>query len=288
MKRALALVVLALAAAPVAVAQHAEHAPVSGEIPVSIGFDAVKPDHVDAVIGDTVTWSNDSVRTHTVTADDGSFDSGRVFSGEKFSHHFDTAGTFAYHCVLHPFIRGSVGVGPIVLATPQQPAASARVYPLAGRSALPPGTALTIEADHGSGFVQVGVATVAPDGSFVARIVPKGTATYRAVAGTAVSPTVQLLVLDRRISLDARRGRGHLLLSTKVTPGTARAPVVLQLFLPEHFGWWPVERARLDARSTARFALRLHRRVNARVVLTLPDGATLLAVSRTLRVGPRR
>jgi hypothetical protein len=63
---------------------------------------------------------------------------------------------------------------------------------------------------------------------------------------------------------------------------------VLQLFLHEHFGWWPVQRTTLDRASTARFALRLRRRVAARVVLTLPDGATPLATSATRRLGPTR
>ena len=46
-------------------------------------------------------------------------------------------------------------------------------------------------------------------------------------------------------------------------------------------------RAKLDHHSRARFALRLGHRYPARVVLTLRDGATQLALSRTLRVGPR-
>ena len=45
-------------------------------------------------------------------------------------------------------------------------------------------------------------------------------------------------------------------------------------------------RATLDRDSVARFSLRLAHRYPARVVLTLRDGATALAVSRTLHVGP--
>lgn len=74
----------------------------------------------------------------------------------------------------------------------------------------------------------------------------------------------------------------------EVRPATRGGLVVLQLYLPERFGWWPVQRAKLDARSTARFQLRTRRRVLVRVVLTLPDGATVLTRSRTLRIGPRR
>jgi plastocyanin len=39
--------------------------------------------------------------THTVTADDGSFDSGNLSPDKTFSHTFDQAGTFKYHCSLH-------------------------------------------------------------------------------------------------------------------------------------------------------------------------------------------
>jgi hypothetical protein len=48
-----------------------------------------------------------------------------------------------------------------------------------------------------------------------------------------------------------------------------------------------VARAKLDRASRARFSLRLRHRYPARVVLTLADGATVLATSRTLHVGPR-
>jgi hypothetical protein len=126
----------------------------------------------------------------------------------------------------------------------------------------------------------------AADGTFAASVVPTASATYRAVGGGEASPPVSLLVLDRRISLQVRRGRSGVLLRTNVAPASAGGHVVLQLFLHDHFGWWPVQRTRLDRASAARFALRTRRRVAARVLLTLPDGATPLAVSRTVRVGP--
>ena len=63
------------------------------------------------------------------------------------------------------------------------------------------------------------------------------------------------------------------------------ATLVLQLRLREHFGWWPVARARAGRDGRARFRVPVGRRVAARVVLTLADGATRLATSRTLHVG---
>ena len=49
--------------------------------------------------------------THTVTAVNGEFRSGKVAEGDVFSHRFGAAGTFAYHCAIHPGMRGTVRVG---------------------------------------------------------------------------------------------------------------------------------------------------------------------------------
>jgi plastocyanin len=277
----------AVLAAP-ASSQHAGEHEGGAEIPASIGFDAVAPQHLDVLAGDTVTWTNHSVRTHTVTADDGSFDSGRLVPDATYTRTFATPGDTPYHCILHPFIRGDVRASRLLLAAPSQPAASTRPFPLSGRAALPAGSAVTIEADRGAGFAPVATTSVGADGAFTAPVVPGSTATYRAIAGAEASPPVTLVVLDRRISMRTQRGRRQLVVRARVTPASPGATVVLQLFLHEHFGWWPVQRAKLDRASNARFALRLRRRVAARVVLTLPDGATPLAVSRTARMGPTR
>ena len=55
-----------------------------------------------------MTWTNNGPSVHTVTADDGSFDSGNISVGKTFSHTFQTAGTFAYHCTIHPFMKATV------------------------------------------------------------------------------------------------------------------------------------------------------------------------------------
>jgi plastocyanin len=291
MRRALvAAAVLTLGLAGGAVPASSQHPQEGGgaRVPASIGFAAVTPQRLDVVMGDTVTWTNDSVRTHTVTADNGSFDSGRLVPSATFRRMFDALGETPYHCILHPFIRGVVGVYTLLLAAPEQAAAPNRSFPLSGHAALPGGTTVAIQADRGAGFADVATTTVAEDGTFVARVVPAATATYRAVAGPAVSPPVGLTVLDRRISLQAHRGRHGIVIRTRVTPPSPGGHVVLQLFLHDHFGWWPVQGGRLDRSSTAHFALRLGRRVAARVLLTLPDGATQLAVSRTVRLGPAR
>ena len=69
------------------------------------------PATVRVAPGSWVTWSNVGGDTHTVTAADGSFDSGPLDPGEGFSWYFDQPGRFAYVCSLHPWMKGTVVVG---------------------------------------------------------------------------------------------------------------------------------------------------------------------------------
>jgi plastocyanin len=283
--------ILAALAGPAASPAQEEHmhggaaADVAAIVPIQ--FAAFGFPHVDVLAGETVRWTNNSVRVHTVNADDGTWASARLVTDDSFSHRFDTVGAATYHCTLHPFMLGEVDVHNVLLARPTEPGAPGRPYVFHGRSALAPGTAVSIEADSGSGFQPAGNATVETDGTFTTDVVPTTSAAYRAVAGEESSPAVQLLVLDRKLAVSAT-GRGRsAVVSARVAPALHGAPVVLELRLPQHFGWWPVARAKLDHASMARFSLRLRHRYPARVVLTLRDGATALAVSRTLHVGPR-
>jgi len=271
---------VACAAAPVASAQHVR---ASGPI-VDVGFDTFGPPAIDVLAGDTVTWMNDSSRKHTVTANDGAFDSGQIPVGDMYAQRFVGAGAFAYHCTLHPFMTGEVDVHDLLLDQPSAPAGPGRAYPVRGRAALPAGTDVTVEADSGAGFAPVGTATVADDGSFVTSVVPATTATLRAVAGTMASPAVQLVVVDHTVTISVRRLKGQRVrVDATVIPAAPGSTVVLQLRLRERFGWWPQRALQLDARSHARFVL--HRRSSpaARVVLTLPDRSTVLATSAVKR-----
>lgn len=60
------------------------------------------PQEIVVDAGTTVTWTNEDPVDHTVTADDGSFDSGNLGEGDSFSHTFDEPGTYEYKCTLHP------------------------------------------------------------------------------------------------------------------------------------------------------------------------------------------
>jgi plastocyanin len=68
------------------------------------------PDNTPLAKGDTVVWTNKMRMPHTVTADNGEFDSGRVAPNKSFSHTFAAAGQFSYHCEIHPDMTGTVSV----------------------------------------------------------------------------------------------------------------------------------------------------------------------------------
>ncbi len=59
-------------------------------------------------VGTVVTWLNQDDQMHTVTAADGSFDSGFLAQGETFAVTFDTPGEFEYACTPHPWMRAKV------------------------------------------------------------------------------------------------------------------------------------------------------------------------------------
>ncbi|MBI4571095.1 MAG: hypothetical protein HY723_04035 [Chloroflexi bacterium] len=60
--------------------------------------------------GTTVTWTFGGAVSHTTTSDDALWDSGGISSG-AFSFTFDTAGTYTYHCTIHPAqMRGRIVV----------------------------------------------------------------------------------------------------------------------------------------------------------------------------------
>jgi len=72
---------------------------------------AYQPNLVTVKVGDSVTWTwEDQGNQHSVSADDGSFESCLQSSGYTFTTTFAKAGTYAYHCSIHPNMKGSVTV----------------------------------------------------------------------------------------------------------------------------------------------------------------------------------
>ena len=84
--------------------------PVGAGCRVEIADFAFEPAVIEVAVGTTVTWSNRDSSPHTVTGDDGGFDSGRLDPEQNFEHTFDRAGSYAYHCDFHPMMQGTVVV----------------------------------------------------------------------------------------------------------------------------------------------------------------------------------
>jgi plastocyanin len=87
-------------------------APAGTEVKVQIANFAFSPSTLEVKVGTTVTWTNADSAPHTVTSDDGSFASNDLNQGASFSFTFTTAGTYAYHCGVHPGMKATVTVTP--------------------------------------------------------------------------------------------------------------------------------------------------------------------------------
>jgi plastocyanin len=62
-------------------------------------------------VGTTVVWKNMSSVPHTITSDDGqTFDSGNIAPGGTFTFKFTVAGSYPYHCNIHPYMRATVNL----------------------------------------------------------------------------------------------------------------------------------------------------------------------------------
>ena len=85
----------------------------SGEAKVSIANFAFDPVTLTIKTGTTVTWTNNDTVAHNVQSDDGSWGSTSLAKGATFTHTFTQAGTFPYHCGVHPKMKATIiVVGP--------------------------------------------------------------------------------------------------------------------------------------------------------------------------------
>ena len=109
----------------------------ASEVSVEIKDFAFNPATLTIAAGTTVTWTNNDTTAHTVTAADGSFDSGNLAPGDSFSFTFEDAGTFDYVCSYHPNMQGSVEV-------------EAGAAPSAASPAPPDGTPAPADDDGGA------------------------------------------------------------------------------------------------------------------------------------------
>ena len=85
--------------------------PAPSSVTVSIKNFAFNPPTLTVKVGTKVTWINNDSVPHTVTSDSGSeLASSTLSTGATYSHTFNTAGSFPYHCSIHTTMHGTVTV----------------------------------------------------------------------------------------------------------------------------------------------------------------------------------
>lgn len=85
---------------------------VSQEVTIEVLDSAYDPGEITIEPGTTVVWAQTGSLPHTVTADNGTFDSGDMASGDTFTFTFNEEGTYPYYCEYHggPGGQGMSGV----------------------------------------------------------------------------------------------------------------------------------------------------------------------------------
>ena len=266
------LAALALAAVP-AVAPAADPAPAPQAMPGMPGPSAPGPASVPArrvveirgrwftpaetvaLVGETVTWTNDDAAMHTVTAVAGSFASDALETGHSFSFTPTVAGAYPYYCSFH---RGMIGTLRVFALGLRAPAGPVRVGGSAALRGLVPAGTETVELErrrpHG-GYDLLRRIVPAGDGSFTARVTVRGGEAFRVRAGTQTSPDVRVRV-SPRVTIRATRAVGAVVLRVAARPARPGAAVVLERYVRERFSWLPYARLRSGPTGTAAVRLR--------------------------------
>ena len=82
----------------------------AGTADVGIHGNTFDPATLTIQAGQTVRFSNHDGFAHTATSDTGAFDTGNIAGGASGEERFDDAGTFPYHCKIHPSMKGTIVV----------------------------------------------------------------------------------------------------------------------------------------------------------------------------------
>ena len=147
---------------PVATPNPSPTAPSAGTASVDIVDLAFEPAALEVPSGTSVRWTNTGAAPHTATAADGTFDSATLETGATFEHTFESPGTYAYLCNVHPNMTGSIVV------TQTAPAAA----PAAPTAPAPAAVAATPAADISSlGGIGLTVLIVSVASALFARVV---------------------------------------------------------------------------------------------------------------------
>lgn len=84
--------------------------PLSGTVQVTTKDFKFNPAELVVKIGTVIEVANEDNTSHTLTTEDGSFDTGTIEPGKSTSFTINQTGKFAFHCAFHPFMTGTITV----------------------------------------------------------------------------------------------------------------------------------------------------------------------------------
>jgi amicyanin len=89
----------------------ATQAPAGGSNHIAIKNFAFSPATLTIKTGTTVTWTNQDGAPHQIASDPGApvaFNSESLANGASYQFTFTQAGTYDYHCTIHPAMKGTI------------------------------------------------------------------------------------------------------------------------------------------------------------------------------------
>ena len=221
-----------------------------GEHAVTINDAGYNPAEMVVAPGQHVMFTNSGVNPHTVTSDTGAFDSGTLNKNNTFDLAAPAAsGVYAYHCTFHAFMHGTVTVSTLTLTGPKQVLVGKTATVRGTAPGTPAGTPVSLERLTGATWTPIASTTLAADGTytFTTPALTGGTQ-LRAVAGTEVSPTLEIPVAPKVVT--KKKAGAKLTLTVTVTPKTAGKANLERINL-DTFKWSKVKQFKVAASGKA-------------------------------------
>ena len=75
---------------------------------ISVKDFAFQPSELTINKGESVIWTNFDAANHIIRENTGLFESAKLNQGQSYSYKFETAGTYEYHCTIHPNMVGKI------------------------------------------------------------------------------------------------------------------------------------------------------------------------------------
>ena len=82
----------------------------AGEVAVAIEGFAFSPADISVTVGQTITFTNNDSAPHTATLDDGTCTTPNINNGGSDGLTFSAAGSYPFHCNVHPDMKGTITV----------------------------------------------------------------------------------------------------------------------------------------------------------------------------------